>query len=191
MYWEKCNALTFQFWRCRSYSINWNTPMSKTKSVLNLNSSYVKKARPLHGFWILNFHQSCIHSTKNIHLIELFAGCLPFCFQNYWFVWVYAGLVNLKCIKPAYMLHAQNKGLHGLRNQKASESFIGEPTSGIINLLNPPFWSKTYQSMAASCPTFICFLFCIAILLLSNIFSNSLMQILDVASFISVCFKFT
>ena len=85
-------------------SIAYPGPISKTISVLNLNSSYVRRAYPLHGFWMLYFHQSCIRATKSIDSTELLAGCLPFCFHTYWFVWVYAGLVNLKCIKPTYML---------------------------------------------------------------------------------------
>lgn len=91
------------------------------------------------------------------------------------------------CIVHQTYIYAHNKRL---RIQKASESLTGESTSGIIYLLNPPIWSKTHQSMATSCLTFIiCFLFCIAILLLAS-FSDSLMQILDIASFVSLCFKF-
>jgi len=64
-------------------SIEYPGPISKTISVLNLNSSYVKRAYPLHVFCMLYFHQSCIHTTKSIDLTELLAGCLPFCFHTY------------------------------------------------------------------------------------------------------------
>ena len=72
------------------------------------------------------------------------------------------------CIVHQTYIYAHNKHL---RIQKASESLTGESTSGIIYLLNPPIWSKTHQSMATSCLTFIiCFFFCIAILLLASFF---------------------
>ena len=78
---------------------------------------------------IVKSHQTCLYSKKTSHLCQsvpriesetfdsfgffrLCAGLVAFHYQKFWFIWVYAGLVNLKSLKPAFLQKPRIDTLH-------------------------------------------------------------------------------